>query len=47
MERFFAIVLFTMCVLVLFGYMLEHFGIVILLMLGVWFVVRRLRQHGV
>jgi hypothetical protein len=47
MARFVAIVLTLMVGLVLAGFVLAHFGIVVLLCLGIALLGRHLRRHGV
>ena len=47
MERFFGIVLGMMVVLVLVGFVLAHFAIVLSLLLGAGLIGRHLRRHGV
>jgi hypothetical protein len=46
MARFVAIVLALMVGLVLVGFVLAHFGFVVLLVLGLVFLGRHLRRHG-
>jgi hypothetical protein len=47
MARFVAIVLVMMFALMLVGFVLAHFGIVVLIVLAVVFLGRQLRRHGV
>jgi len=47
MTRFIGIVLVMMVVLVLVGFVLAHFGLVVLLVLAVVLLGRYLRRHGV
>jgi hypothetical protein len=47
MGRFLGIVFLMMVALVLLGFVLAHFGLVILIGLGVVLVGRHLRHHGV
>jgi hypothetical protein len=47
MARFVGIVLATMMALMLAGFVLAHFGIVVLLCLGIALLGRHLRRHGV
>ena len=47
MTRFIGIVLGLMVALMLAGFVLAHFGIVVLLVLAVVFLGRHLRRHGV
>jgi hypothetical protein len=47
MERFFGIVLLMMVVLVLLGFVLAHFAILLALLIGAGLVGRHLRRHGV
>ena len=47
MARFVGIVLVMMVVLMLVGFVLAHFGIVVLLVLAVGLLGRHLRRHGV
>jgi hypothetical protein len=46
MERVVGTILFMMVVLVCVGFVLAHFGIVLLLVLAVGFVGHRLRRTG-
>jgi hypothetical protein len=46
MARFIGIVLVTLTTLWLFGFVLAHFGVVVLVILGVGLIGRHLRQHG-
>jgi hypothetical protein len=47
MTRFIGIVLALLVVLMLVGFVLAHFGTVVLLVLAVVFLGRHLRRHGV
>jgi hypothetical protein len=47
MARFVGIVLIMMTALMLVGFVLAHFGIVVILVLAVVFLGRHLRRHGV
>jgi hypothetical protein len=47
MERFFGIVLIMMVTLMLLGFVLAHFAIVLILVLAAGLVGRHLRRHGV
>ena len=47
MVRFVGIVPFMMTALVLVGFVLAQFGIVVIVVLAVMFLGRRLRRHGV
>ena len=47
MERLFGIVLVIMVALVLLGFVLAHFGMVVIIVLAVGLVGRHLRRHGV
>ena len=47
MARFVAIVLVMMFALMLVGFVLAHFGIVVIIVLAVVFLGRHLRRHGV
>jgi hypothetical protein len=47
MEHFFGIVLGTMLVLVLVGFVLAHFAILLALLIGAGLIGRHLRRHGV
>ena len=47
MTRFIGIVLVMMAVLMLVGFVLAHFGIVVLLVIAVVLLGRYLRRHGV
>ncbi len=46
MARFVAILLVLMLILMLAGFVLAHFGLVVVLVLGLVFLGRRLRRHG-
>jgi energy-converting hydrogenase Eha subunit G len=46
MTRFISIVLFVMTTLWLLGFVLAHFGVVVLIVLGVGLIGRHLRRHG-
>jgi len=47
MERLIGIVLLMMVALVLLGFVLAHFGLVLIIVLAVGLVGRHLRRHGV
>jgi hypothetical protein len=47
MGRFFGIVFMMMVALVLLGYLLAHFGFVVIICLAVGLLGRHLRRHGV
>ena len=46
MERFFAVVLTMMVVLMLLGFVLAHLAIAIFLLLAAGLIGRQLRRHG-
>lgn len=47
MARFIGIVVIMMMALMVLGFVLAHFGIVVLIVLGVGLLGRHLRRHGV
>ena len=47
MERLIGIVLLMMVALMLLGFVLAHFGLVLILVLAVGLIGRHLRRHGV
>ena len=47
MERLVGIVLLMLVALMLLGFVLAHFGLVLLIVLAVGFIGRHLRRHGV
>ncbi|HVA10087.1 MAG TPA: hypothetical protein VNG12_25480 [Acidimicrobiales bacterium] len=47
MERLVGIVLLMMVALMLLGFVLAHFGLVLLIVLAVGLIGRHLRRHGV
>jgi hypothetical protein len=47
MERFFGIVLVMMMALVLLGFALQHFAMVMVILLAVGLLGRHLRRHSV
>jgi hypothetical protein len=47
MERLIGIVLLMMVALMLSGFVLAHFGLVLLIVLAVGLIGRHLRRHGV
>jgi hypothetical protein len=47
MERLIGIVLLMMVALMLLGFVLAHFGLVLLIVLAVGLIGRHLRRHGV
>jgi hypothetical protein len=47
MARFIGIVVLAMAVLMVLGFVLAHFGIVVLIVVAVVLLGRHLRRHGV
>ena len=47
MERLVGIVLLMMVALMLLGFVLAHFGLVLIIVLAVGLIGRHLRRHGV
>jgi hypothetical protein len=47
MERFFGIVLTMIVALVLLGFVLEHLGMILVIVLVIGLLGRHLRRHGV
>jgi hypothetical protein len=47
MERLIGIVLLMLVALMLLGFVLAHFGLVLLIVLAVGLIGRHLRRHGV